>query len=200
MQYRRLSAKEAYSFVKSKRPIISPNLSFMGQLIQFQQELVSHWTTTEMRTQTSNIIADVVATSTETSTTKSTSPKQSLASSNDTSFSSPSLHYQLTERHARESKMVSQLNDLLRKQPPTQFYRKSPPMFSDCDRSFSVPNNNNSALRNVFKRKRDELSLSLDLHNPTARKSPQISPCRVEAVTLFDGKMTHSLTLSTTCT
>lgn len=30
---------DAYSFVKSKRPVISPNLDFMGELHQFEKTL-----------------------------------------------------------------------------------------------------------------------------------------------------------------
>ncbi len=203
MQYNRMSAQEAYTFVKSKRPIISPNLSFMGQLILFQQELISHWTTVA-RTHSNNIFTDVVVShssdSTEISTTKSTSSQQSLASNiTTTSSSSQSLHYQLIERHAHESMMVSQLTDLLKRKPQSAQFRANPaPLLTNSDRCYSVPANN-SALRNVFKRRRDELSLSFDLSSPQARKSPQISPCRVEAVTL-DNKMTQSLNLSSTCT
>merc|ERR1719383_1673794 len=35
----RLSMLQAYKFVKSKRTIISPNLNFMGQLLEFEQKL-----------------------------------------------------------------------------------------------------------------------------------------------------------------
>ena len=36
-----LRLQDAYQFVKDKRPAISPNLNFMGQLVQFEKELLS---------------------------------------------------------------------------------------------------------------------------------------------------------------
>lgn len=39
MSTKRLSVTEAYSFVKGKRPVISPNLDFMGELQQFERTL-----------------------------------------------------------------------------------------------------------------------------------------------------------------
>ncbi|CAM9678295.1 unnamed protein product [Lampetra fluviatilis] len=41
MKHTRMTMTDAYKFVKGKRPIISPNLNFMGQLLEFEEDLNS---------------------------------------------------------------------------------------------------------------------------------------------------------------
>lgn len=39
MKHTWMTMTDAYKFVKSRRPIISPNLNFMGQLLEFEEDL-----------------------------------------------------------------------------------------------------------------------------------------------------------------
>lgn len=41
MRHLYMTLSEAYNYVKSKRPIISPNLNFMGQLVELEEMLRS---------------------------------------------------------------------------------------------------------------------------------------------------------------
>lgn len=42
MQYYGLPMQQAYQFVKDKRPTSSPNLNFMGQLVEFDRIIKEH--------------------------------------------------------------------------------------------------------------------------------------------------------------
>lgn len=39
MKHTWMTMTDAYKFVKTRRPIISPNLNFMGQLLEFEEDL-----------------------------------------------------------------------------------------------------------------------------------------------------------------
>lgn len=56
MQSQRMTLKEAYEHVRGRRPIISPNLHFMGQLMVFEQELMCKWAT-KVPTSSTDIVA-----------------------------------------------------------------------------------------------------------------------------------------------
>ncbi|PAV56691.1 hypothetical protein WR25_04975 [Diploscapter pachys] len=40
MRHKKMSSDEAYKFVKEKRPSISPNFNFMGQLLEYEEKLI----------------------------------------------------------------------------------------------------------------------------------------------------------------
>ena len=61
MRHASLSLMEAYTMVKQRRPIISPNLNFMGQLLEFEQAL-----------QSSGMVSTPLTESSETSSSSST--------------------------------------------------------------------------------------------------------------------------------
>ena len=42
IQSRRVRLDEAFDFVKQRRGVISPNFSFMGQLLQFETQVLCH--------------------------------------------------------------------------------------------------------------------------------------------------------------
>ncbi|GCB84806.1 hypothetical protein scyTo_0025477, partial [Scyliorhinus torazame] len=39
MKHTLMTMSDAYKYVKGKRPVISPNLNFMGQLLEFEMDL-----------------------------------------------------------------------------------------------------------------------------------------------------------------
>ncbi|XP_041123513.1 dual specificity protein phosphatase 5-like [Polyodon spathula] len=50
MKTKRLSLEEAFDFIKQRRGLISPNFGFMGQLLQFESEVLSSTSTTHVAT------------------------------------------------------------------------------------------------------------------------------------------------------
>jgi len=52
MRYKDWDVQKAFDFLKDKRPCIAPNLSFMGQLLAFQQQLCT--TTSSKRNNPAN--------------------------------------------------------------------------------------------------------------------------------------------------
>ncbi|MGH0129064.1 UNVERIFIED_CONTAM: hypothetical protein FKN15_015663 [Acipenser sinensis] len=50
MKTKRLSLEEAFDFIKQRRGLISPNFGFMGQLLQFESEVLSPTPTTQVAT------------------------------------------------------------------------------------------------------------------------------------------------------
>ena len=68
MRHAQLSLVEAYTMVKQRRPIISPNLNFMGQLLEFEQGLMMRSDTLPSGSDTLEMVnsstTDVTATTT----------------------------------------------------------------------------------------------------------------------------------------
>lgn len=61
MRSRLLTCDEAYKFVKSRRPTVSPNLNFMGQLFEYERQLREQKVLPASTRPRSNIILDSCA-------------------------------------------------------------------------------------------------------------------------------------------
>lgn len=82
MRYQHLSLKEAYKVVKHARPIISPNLNFMGQLVELEGDLIEAGELQTTQLQTPMITDHSEETSCSNSTNSSANPSPSSTTSN----------------------------------------------------------------------------------------------------------------------
>lgn len=198
MQSRRLSLEDAYKFVKSKRPIISPNLNFMGQLMEYQKTLGG-----DSGVMSTQFEADVRTSSHHFALFRATSPclafaQSPLTTACITAKSHASKQLSSTEYAKHFSDAVAEITTI--SHLTSQLPRDMRPSFSS--RSVSVPAEV-AFQPPVRKTGREKLRLSLTTF-PTDMKrtnsSPQLSPCRVEAKTLAgNNELGQSLTLPTTC-
>lgn len=205
MKTRSMSVEEAYRFIKSKRPIISPNLHFMGQLLEYQKQLFS-------LTLESVPEREVPATSTPQTASKSTTLVHSLArtfplmlshSSNTASVDSEASEYGLACQLATEARAISMLTSKL--QYANVAGSHAMPILTATGKSMSLPLKQSESTVEVSSRRpsRDSLKLCLNSPRPVNMRSlssPQLSPCRVEAKTSDSSPLVQSLPLSSTCT
>ena len=187
MRTRKMTVVDAYKFVKSKRPIISPNLHFMGQLLEYQEQLFS-------LTLESLPEREVPATSATQTTPKITTPVQSLAKTFPAHFTTTSENSCSAGQLAAEASIISMLTSRL--QHETAVRGHETPKLSTCGRS--------STADSISTRRpsRESLKLCLSASKSVTRRSlssPQLSPCRVEA-SLTSSPITQPLNISSTCT
>lgn len=192
MRTRKMSVEEAYRFVKSKRPIISPNLHFMGQLLEYQKQLFT--LTLE------SVPEKLPATTCTTTTTKITTPVQTISKTLSAHFSTTNEEsdHDFSSAFASEANVISMLTSKL---------QHANVVGSTYDaRSFRLPLSEcTSTSSGTTSRRPSRESLKLCLTSPkpvTMRSlsSPQLSPCRIEA-TITNSPLAQSLTFTnTTCT
>ena len=189
MRTKKMSVEEAYKFVKSKRPIISPNLHFMGQLLEYQKQLF---------TLTLESVPERLPATTSTTTTPT--PVKSLSKTLSAHFSTTN------EESDRDFSCVftTEVNNISMLTSKLQYENV---VGSTCDaRSLRLPLGEcTTSTSGTSSRRASRESLKLCLSSPkpvTMRSlsSPQLSPCRVEA-TITNSPLAHSLTFTnTTCT
>ncbi|TMS08073.1 Dual specificity protein phosphatase 4 [Larimichthys crocea] len=74
MKRKRVRLDEAFEFVRRRRSIISPNFSFMGQLLQFESQLLATSCAAEAAATASPLLGPKSSTSTTSTSTTPTSP------------------------------------------------------------------------------------------------------------------------------
>lgn len=191
MQQKQMTLNDAYSFVKSRRPIISPNLHFMGQLMVYQQNLMTIWSTQSHQTSTTTTVTSTSVSPSCTYVTKDSIPLQST----DTSPLSQRVASTVVSNPSPET-----ITDCLPTTTNIESIERGP-SFRATGRSVSFPLEHkcttvsNSVIQKP-KKSREGLKLSLNNDCSRRKSSPQISPCRVEVM----NPLTLSLTLPTTCT
>lgn len=204
MKTRNMSLEDSYKFVKSKRPIISPNLHFMGQLVEYQRQLFSLGL---------DIVPerDVPATSGPATVPKITTPIQSLArtflpiSSTTVSVNNEGSACGLAHQLAAEASAISMLTSKLQYANVAGSEQGIPKLVT-CGKSSSLPvkQSGSSHSGNGSRRpSRESLKLCLSSPKPVTMRSlssPQLSPCRVEASVIDNSPLAQSLTFSSTCT
>ena len=193
MRTQKMSVEDAYRFVKSKRPIISPNLHFMGQLLEYQKQLFT--LTLE------SVPERLPATTCTTTATKITTPVQSISKTLSAHFSTTNEEFNcdFSSAYASEANVISMLTSKLQ-------HANVVGSTTYDTRSFMLPlSEYTTTSSGTTSRRVSRESLKLCLSSPkpvTVRSlsSPQLSPCRVEA-TITNSPLAQSLTFTnTTCT
>lgn len=204
MKTKNMSLKEAYTFVKSKRPIISPNLHFMGQLLEYQKQLCCL---------TLDCLPEGCApiTSSDHTMTKTTTPEQSnicfpmgthsSSNASETTLSSCSDYQQF----AREANTISMLTSRLQHASVVSDHRPNrvgKTLSLDTSMKYTSGSTLSVPLPTKIRRpSREGLKLYLSSSSQRTQSSPQLSPCSLEARAAYSPlTISNSPSTPTTCT